>query len=187
MRNFTKEQLDKILNDHKIYLEGGCLTMRADLSGADLSMADLSGSDLRVANLRWADLSEADLSGADLSRADLSGAYLSRANLTKSNLRGANLSGANLSMADLSRADLIGANLSKSNLREADLSGARFYQTGFNLGCGSLKIGECDLDLMYQLIYHAASLPCCDSETKKILAPLANLFRLVESKEVPSI
>lgn len=72
----NKETLDKILNNHKKWLnneEGG-------------SFADLSG-----ANLSGADLSFADLSGADLSFANLSGADLSRADLSRANLRGANL------------------------------------------------------------------------------------------------
>jgi len=43
----------------------------------------------------------------------------------------------------------------------ADLSNANFYCTGFNLGCGTLQIGACDEDLVYQLLYHAARLPAC--------------------------
>lgn len=65
----TQEELAKILELHKKWLndeEGG---ERANLSGADLRWADLSR-----ANLRWADLSGANLSGANLSSADLSGA-----------------------------------------------------------------------------------------------------------------
>ena len=87
----NQDELNKILELHKKWLnpeEGG---ERANLSGANLSWA----------NLRRADLSEADLSGANLRRADL---Y--EANLSGANLRGANLSCANLSEADLSGADL---------------------------------------------------------------------------------
>ena len=67
----TREELDKILRKHKLWLadeEGG---ERANLSGADLSWADLSEADLSWADLSGADLLGADLSGADLSRANL--------------------------------------------------------------------------------------------------------------------
>ena len=110
----TQEELAKILELHKKWLndeEGG---ERANLSGANLSCADLI----------CANLSDADLSGADLRCADLSGADLSCANL-----RWANLSSANLSDADMS-----GADLSRANLSGADLSGAQ----GLLLACNYL-------------------------------------------------
>ena len=71
-----KEELERILELHKKWLndeEGG---VRADLSYADLSYADLSGANLSGANLSGADLSGADLRGADLRGADLRGANL---------------------------------------------------------------------------------------------------------------
>ena len=66
----TKQELDKILKDHKDWLNsnGG---VKANLRGADLSLADLSWADLRGADLSWADLRGADLRGADLRGADL--------------------------------------------------------------------------------------------------------------------
>ena len=70
--------LEKILDKHKMWLEGKEGGERADLRGADLSGADLTGVDLRYANLRYA------------------------------NLRGANLRDANLRDSDLRCADLIG-------------------------------------------------------------------------------
>ena len=129
----TREELEKILRKHKLWLaeeEGG---ERAYLSWANLSGADLSGADLS-----WADLSWADLSGADLSRADLSGADLSRANLSRANLSVAYLSGADLSGADLSGADLSRADLDYSVLP---------------LWCGSLKANFDDRQLA-QIAYH---------------------------------
>ena len=62
----TSEEIKKVLDLHKKWLndeEGG---ERADLSRSDLSEANLSGADLSWADLSRADLSEADLSGADL-------------------------------------------------------------------------------------------------------------------------
>lgn len=110
-----QEKLNKILHDHKEWLEtDGKKGMRAHFHGADLSEVDLHG-----ANLRGADLSGAYLRGADLRGADLSAAYLRGANLYGANLGGANLNGAYLCGADLRGADLRGANLSAAYLRGA--------------------------------------------------------------------
>ena len=73
--------LEKIISEHKKWLNNNKIGSRADLSGADLSGADLSGSDLSWADLSWANLSGANLSGANLSRSNLSRADLSRADL----------------------------------------------------------------------------------------------------------
>ena len=120
---YTKEELNGILEDHKLWLkdEGG---KRADLSYADLIGADLRGANLRGANLSYANLRCADLRGADLNCADLSYANLRGADLRGANLRGANLSYANLRCADLSYANLRCADLRGANLRGANLSGA---------------------------------------------------------------
>ena len=95
----TSEEIKKVLELHKKWInkeEGG---ERAVLSGTDLSEADLRGTnlsraDLREANLRLAvvikaDLSEADLSGAVLSGAELRWADLREVNLSRADLRGA--------------------------------------------------------------------------------------------------
>ena len=121
-----KQGLQKIIKNHKKWLNEEHGGNRVDLSGANLSRANL-----RMADLRGANLSRADLRGADLSRADLSGADISGADLRWANLSGANLRGANLSGANLRLADLIWANLSGANLRGADLSGANL--SGANL------------------------------------------------------
>ena len=96
-RIMTREELDKVLENHMHWLRGDCdgwKDMRADLYGANLY-----GADLRGADLYGADLYEADLRGADLRGADLYGA----------DLRGADLYGANLREANLYEADLYGA------------------------------------------------------------------------------
>lgn len=87
-----KEKLDKILENHKLWLngEGGeC----ANLRGADLRYANLYNIDLRCANLRGV-----DLSGANLNSANLSGASLYNANLYSSNLNNANLNNVKTNM-----------------------------------------------------------------------------------------
>ena len=90
-----KEELNKILEDHKLWLEG-------------------HGG--RRANLESAYLRGANLEGAYLYGANLWGAYLYGANL-----RGANLVGANLYGANLEGANLCGANLDSANLKGAKL------------------------------------------------------------------
>ena len=65
----TQEELSKILENHKHWLNEDCEgweDMKADLSRANLRWANLSGADLRRADLSGANLSGADLSGADL-------------------------------------------------------------------------------------------------------------------------
>ena len=95
-----KTQLDKILKDHSLWLQGKGGAM-ADLLGAYLQRADLRGAglygaDLRGADLRWVNLYGADLRWVNLYGADLRGANLREANLREANLRGANLREANL-------------------------------------------------------------------------------------------
>ena len=106
-----KQELDKILGKHQLWLadeEGG---ERADFSGVNLNAAHLSGANLDKANLRGANLCGANLCGADLYKADLykadlCGADLRGADLDKANLRGADLCGANLCGAILTGAIL---------------------------------------------------------------------------------
>ncbi len=112
MKKITKNELDKILRKHKLWLMNDPEGEMANLSGANLSGADLSGADLAGTDLHRANLSGADLSGADLSWANLSGADLSWANLSGADLYRADLSWTNLSGADLHRANLSGTNLS---------------------------------------------------------------------------
>ena len=127
-----QEELDKILELHKLWLnakeDGAKANLReADLEGANLREADLTRADLTGANLR-----EADLEGANLREADLTGANLTRADLEGANLRGDGLYGANLT-----RANLREANLTRADLRGADLEGANLYNTqvvAFQLG-----------------------------------------------------
>ena len=67
MKKLTQEQINKILEGHKHWLNEDC-------KGWETMMADFSSCDLSYANLSYATLSYANLSGADLSGANLSGA-----------------------------------------------------------------------------------------------------------------
>jgi len=137
-----KKELDRIIANHQHWLKHDCEgweSMRADLSGADLTAFDLSGVNLSRANLSGTNLSGANMSNAILTEAKMSNAILTEAILTESILSRADLSGANMSNAilteaNLSRANLSGTNLSGANMRrailhQANLSGADLYRT----------------------------------------------------------
>ena len=155
MAELTREKLNKILEEHKHWIDEDCKNweeMRADLRRANLLNADLSGvylhnADLRGANLCGACLCDADLRGTDLRRADLRNANLRNADLHdadlhNADLRGADLRGANLYGAFLLNADLSGADFRSANLLNADLSGADLHNAdlrGANLCDANLR------------------------------------------------
>jgi hypothetical protein len=72
-----QEQLNKILQKHKDWLDGIEGGVQADLENADLKGVNLKNSYLGGSNLKGADLRGAKLYGAKLNTADLHGAYLS--------------------------------------------------------------------------------------------------------------
>ena len=109
MTELTREKLNKILEEHKHWIDEDCKNweeMRADLHNADLR-----GADLHNAYLSGACLLNANLSGVNLYNAYLRGADLHNAYLSGANLLGADLRGADLHNADLSGANLLGADL----------------------------------------------------------------------------
>lgn len=122
-----KEELEKILYLHRLWLRNKPAGVQASLAEANLVGVNLVEADLAEASLAEADLRGANLVGANLRRVNLVEANLVGANLRRVNLRGANLRGANLR-----RADLKGANLRKANLVGANLIGANLV--GADLG-----------------------------------------------------
>ena len=56
MKNISKEELNEILQKHKMWLNNDKGGERADLRGIDLKNADLRFTDLRFADLRGTDL-----------------------------------------------------------------------------------------------------------------------------------
>jgi hypothetical protein len=122
------EEIDKILANHKKWLnneEGG---IRANLSNANLEEINLKN-----ANLMWA-----NLEGANLSHAKLKGVDLSCANLMHTKLAYANLKDANLEKANLYDANLEGVNLTNANLSYVCLHRA----IGNNKEVKSLQLGK---------------------------------------------
>jgi len=144
----NQDELDAILQKHKLWLDDADGGIRADLKGADLRGAGLWGAGLWGAGLWGAVLRGADLRGADLRGADL----------YKSNLRHADLSD-----ADLRRAKLRYANLSDADLRGADLRGADLDYSCFPLWCGS-KGMIVDRRIAAQIAAHFCALECDDAD-----------------------
>ena len=67
MKEYTAEELKKILYDHRRWLYNECgIKKRADLYGANLYGADFRGANLRDADLCGANLCGANLRGANL-------------------------------------------------------------------------------------------------------------------------
>ena len=130
MKIITREQLNKILKQHKLWLD----TNGKKGKQADLSCTDLSGLDLTEANLRKADLTQANLCKADLTRADLKGVILKHTNLIKANLKEAILIGANL----------LGAELEDTNITTFYLGkDFGFYHEGFvEIACEGMQLDE---------------------------------------------
>lgn len=132
MRTLTKEELEKILENHLHWIKEDCegwQSMCADLHDVDLREVDLSNTNLRNAdlnraNLHGVNLRDTNLSGANLYGVDLRYAHLVCANLSNVDLNSADLNNANLMYANLRGADLYEANLSNVDLRDVNLYGA---------------------------------------------------------------
>lgn len=85
MKKLTQDQINKILEEHKHWLNEDCKgweNMRADFSYCKLDHTDLSHTDLSYINFRGADLRGVDLSSANLNYADLCSANLNSADLS---------------------------------------------------------------------------------------------------------
>ena len=148
----NSNEMNKILEQHKIWLtskgkNGYQIELAADLSYRKIIAADLRCAGLMDCNLSHAKLSYSNLKGAglcfcNLINADLRYANLSHANMYRANLQSANLRGADLRGADLNTADLRGADLSNADLRGADLSNADLRDVNLrdvDLSCPNLN------------------------------------------------
>ena len=113
-RRVEGAELDRILEEHRRYLDGEPGGTRADLSGADLTGLDLADVRLDHAELTDGDLSRANLSGGSLRGATMRGAVLQRTVLDGTNLREAEVAGADLRDAVLCKDQILS---SKSWLR----------------------------------------------------------------------
>jgi hypothetical protein len=121
-----QQEINEIIKEHQLWLEGKEDGVRADftekdLRGADFTEKDLRGAkfycaDLRGANFRYANLTNADFRNVNLTNADLSNANLTNVNLTSSDLTNADMQYATLNYTILHYAILNGANFSGVNI-----------------------------------------------------------------------
>lgn len=129
MRRLTKEELNEILENHRLCLETNFNNGElAFFNGIDLSGVVLDGRDLSFAKFENVCLRGASLCGAKLR-------YAFSQNV---DLIGANLEGAGIQRVSMKKTDLLNANLKNVNLLHAwlndvdfgwaDLSGADFYE-----------------------------------------------------------
>jgi uncharacterized protein YjbI with pentapeptide repeats len=148
----SKGNIEKILEDHKKWLESGgndgkfanfrktiidddslkgknlekANFRKAILNGANLRDANFEGANFRRAKLNNADLGRAIFNGAILERADFENARLHRTKMRNSSLVKANLKGADLDRANLEEADLTGVEgLSSALLKYTDFTDAK--------------------------------------------------------------
>lgn len=193
----TKEELNKIIENHKHWLNQDCEgweAMRADLSFANLHNADLRDADLRYAYLYYADLRNANLQYANLYGVDLSGANLYYAALRGANLHDAYLHGADLRYADLRDVDLHGANLYGVDLRDADLSNAKNMpfipyacpDTGSFIGYKKARKKIVKLEILEDAKRTSATSRKCRCNKAKVLGIYDYNHNLLEDKEVAS-
>jgi hypothetical protein len=66
LKQYSQEELNEILENHKLWLIDNNKGKRANLSGSDLSDSDFSHSNLSDSDLSHSNLSGSDLSGSDL-------------------------------------------------------------------------------------------------------------------------
>ena len=148
----NQDELDAILQKHKLWLDDADGGIRADLKGANLRGAGLWGAVLRGADLRGA-----DLRGADLYKSNLRHADLSDADLRGADLRGADLDyscfplwcGSKGMIVDRRIAAQIAAHFCALECDDADYIAAReaileFAQTSHRAKVLGLEIKECE-------------------------------------------
>ena len=174
----NKDELDKILANHRAWLKDHSKGQRADLSevdliGADLSSVDLSGADLHYADLHYAVLRGSNLANADLRKVNLVGANLANSDLSGADLCGARLDGANLFGADLSGARLQYADLCVADLCVANLGGVNLDFSAWPLCCKSLS-PRIDKRIAAQLLYHTLRAMQSCAEDPDVAAVLAS-------------
>lgn len=151
MKNINREELNKILKEHELWVKG------KGGKRANLRCANLENADLEYVNLKYADLKYANLSNTDLSNTDLRYTNLRCVDLRYTDLRYTNLSHADLSYSNLSNANLSNANLSNADLSSANLKDIKtnIHTIGYNLACpeegsfiGYKKASGCLIELL---------------------------------------
>ena len=140
-KKIDKDELNKIMEEHALWLKDHDKGKRADLSTKDLSNMDLSGIDFSYADIQEVDLMEANLKGANLSHADLRKGLLHGVNLTnavidetdftKATLMHAVLNGCKGTKAYFPFACMWGCEIKNASLKKASFLGAEVCDCDF--------------------------------------------------------
>lgn len=130
-KTITKEEFDRIMDEHAKWLTDRNTGKRADLSDLNLAKMDLSGLNFSYANMEGVDLMETNLSGANLSHAYLRQAHLMETNLSKATFVEADFSSARIFLSNLDGcigdgALFIGTRICDCSVRNASLKKAGF-------------------------------------------------------------
>ena len=139
-KEIDKEEFERIMEEHTLWLKDNKQGKRADLSELDLSKMDLSGKDLSYADMRHANLTETKLVGANLSNVDFTDASLHNADLTKAIVEGTDFTKATLTMATMDECKGEGARFLFARLWDANIKNAVLKDAFF------LDAQVCDCD-----------------------------------------
>lgn len=172
----NKEELQSILEQHRLWLDDDKRGKRVELAGIDLQDIYLAGANLQGAILEGANLQGANLVGVDFRSASLIETNLSYVNLSYANLIDANLKNTNLKNADIKNTDFRGANL----------SGADLDFSCWPLCCGSLDV-KVDKRIAVQLAYHLCALDCEDKEFKEVRTKLLSFANQIHRTDVKEL
>ncbi|MCI9130317.1 MAG: pentapeptide repeat-containing protein [Eggerthellaceae bacterium] len=119
LRQITEQELEEILEKHRLWVRDKPGGERADLTDADLRGIDLREALLSSAACKGACFDGVDMRGSNISAADMRGASF---RMTK--MHGSYARGTRFNRAEISR-----SNMNKMLLREADFSKARIENT----------------------------------------------------------
>lgn len=139
-KKIEREEFERILEDHKKWLEDNNTGKRADLSNLDLSNMDLSGINLSYAYMQGVNLMGTKLIGADFSYADLHQAFMHKADFSEAIIEGACFTNADLITAKLNNCKGRNARFHYSCMWECELKNAVLTKADF-LGA---EVCDCD-------------------------------------------
>jgi hypothetical protein len=92
----NKDELEKLLGKHRLWIDGKEGGERLDLSGKKLRRADFSDCDLKGSIFREVEAIGVDFSGADLENTSFENANVTNANFENCNLKNINICGAKM-------------------------------------------------------------------------------------------
>lgn len=173
----TQEELNMIIEDHQHWLARDCEgweSMRANLSGADLSGLSMENARMSYGTFNRANLSGTNLNGADMSLASMAGVNLSRTQLYGTNMCGAYMIGANLDMASLKKVNMREANLNTASMKKCRVSETILYRASLQAACmdGSVfkNCKMCGADLSNTSLFHTRIVDSALQNVKLICA-----------------